>query len=71
MDTSPCSPWGANKYFSEADRLEDLQAEADREAMLSQVEGGEGNMTTSVDDSTDAVCVISDIGIIQFTNKAG
>lgn len=39
--------------------------------MLSHVEGGgaEGALLTSVDDSTDAVIVINDIGIIQFTNK--
>lgn len=39
--------------------------------MLSHVEGQgtDGVAMAQVDDSTDAVVVITDIGVIQFTNK--
>eukprot|EP00898_Chlorokybus_atmophyticus_P005871 jgi/Chlat1/6285/Chrsp44S05780 len=54
-------PWGARKYYNEADRQEEALAQANQEAG----QGGEGR----IDDSKDGIVVINKVGIIQFTNK--
>mmetsp|Transcript_40560 Transcript_40560/g.129319 ORF Transcript_40560/g.129319 Transcript_40560/m.129319 type:complete len:1181 (+) Transcript_40560:325-3867(+) len=66
-------PWTGGKYLAEADRVEEAQAEAQRDAMFSKSTAADADPaaveTTQVDDQTDAVCVINSTGIIQFTNK--
>lgn len=65
-------PWSASKYFTEADRLEDIQADQAREMLVMQ--GGEKSVLTSdnlaanfVDENNDAVIVINELGIIQVS----
>jgi len=62
-------PWTGSKYLTEADRIEDAQAEAHRESMFANIGNSGGDTQAVVDDQTDAVCVISILGVIQYTNK--
>lgn len=56
--------------YNEAERIEDIQAEAARDAAFTSrgVEGGD-HMASMVDDASDAVVVINDGGVVQFTNR--
>ncbi|CAG9466689.1 unnamed protein product [Pedinophyceae sp. YPF-701] len=62
-------PWRAARYYGEADKIEDIQAEAQRDAVFGagMDEGDAAN--SRVDDTQDAVVVISDTGIIQMANR--
>lgn len=59
-------PWTANKYYQDAERIEDNQAEMQRN-LISNNDDADTNI--QVDDTKDAVCVISTSGIIQMTNR--
>ncbi|CAG9460435.1 unnamed protein product [Pedinophyceae sp. YPF-701] len=61
-------PWKATHYYNEADKIEDMQAEAARDAIFGDPEGGDGG-AVMVDDTTDAVLVITDTGVILMANK--
>jgi len=62
-------PWKAVRYSDEAEKLEDMQNEARKDAMLGNLGGEDVSPTMNVDDNVDAVVVINDTGIVQMTNR--
>lgn len=61
-------PWSASRYFSEAERLEDMQSEM-RNLMTVTDPNSLEDQSAQVDDQTDGVIIASEQGIIQFTNR--
>ncbi|CAG9461054.1 unnamed protein product [Pedinophyceae sp. YPF-701] len=69
LDDLKNDPWKAARYYGEADKIEDMQAEAQRDAIFGDM-SAEGDASAAVvDDTKDAVVVISDTGIIQMANR--
>lgn len=56
------------RYYREAERLEDLQNETQRDQLIA-AQGENVGVAALIDDSSDAVVVINEMGIIQFTNR--
>ncbi|PSC71757.1 flagellar associated membrane [Micractinium conductrix] len=73
------NPWGAQRYYGEAEKLELESRESAQEGPGAEGEGNAGavagtgderSLNQMVDDSSDAIVVTNDAGIIQFCNKS-
>jgi len=63
-------PWKGLRMFEEAVKIEDMQAEARKDALLQDMGDGDGGqMGHATAGDNDGVVVISDMGIIQMANR--
>jgi PAS domain-containing protein len=64
-------PWTASKYYTEADKQEEVQELAQNDAMFTAgvAEDAAQSMLSQVDERNNAVIVINASGIIQMANK--
>ena len=64
-------PWTASRYYSEADKQEEVQELAQNDARFTAgvAEDAAESMLSQVDERNNAVMVINASGIIQMSNK--
>ena len=64
-------PWTASKYYTEADKQEEVQELAQNDAMFTAgvAEDAAQAMLSQVDERNNAVAVINASGVIQMANK--